>query len=1098
MKKRLVHVLMLVAVAAMLLVGAVPRTAFSESMGQGAIKTHNAMTLVLDESGSMDGDKIAKLKEATKKVVETVLNKEPEAKISIVGFGTYTHVLPFTSEKKDLDDFVDKMSDGGGTDVTAALKEADEVNKLLQDTDFDSYARSIVIMSDGMPDSSTSAKNQYDAMQDHYSVYSVGFFTGSGNHDSERNFLKSIQNKGYFEANELDDLIKRFVELTDQILNPLVVTVDSELVVPTINRYRITALVSNPNEAGTVDNVKATIKLDNILSLYNSNESQDLGDIAAGDKKTVTWEVEAPLSSSASSSIYSVTAKGDNTVAITQEGRIYLKNQSGKDNKIIFGQDNWNIKNNNEWHLMPTDEQALLMTSAFYRTGGKEPFDAMRAFIQDIDNEGHVGGNCDGFASSLILTKMDVDNPLDRSNPTSSNLFGVRKNDSVMSYVNYYWVAQNTNARLNARDDFMAKPIKDQLKEIELKVSLVPRGGSPVLLPFGYYYTKNGERQWGGHTVVADSLSKVTDVDVQEEPKAKGMTEKIRIIDSNFPNDSDRYLYLNPDEGAWVYKAELSATYVGSSDNEGYLQAAINDLGIIGLTDNGVATKNATLRASANARTNMARFSSGKSFSWTSFSDVIKGGTGWTVYSENTDASSPAALNIVLPDKTQPYTVSTPDSYGYSLYYGDIFEATDADAADSTTFSPNGDVSLSGNKGKYQLTAAADGLKSPWYTYKVTGSDAKDVKLVKQSDGYIIEGDDLGDAKVSANNVTDTKSISLHTDAKRVKVGADESGKNLIASIDKDGNGTFETVIADSSKPTTPPTDPGHGGTTTPSRPSDPAHNVAVSTFGNGKATASPSSAKPGDKVTVTVAPDEGYRLAELSAADASGKPVRLTYANGAYTFEMPATDATVTARFVEAGPESFPDVVAGSWYAPGVDFVSSRGIMEGYGGSDLFGVGRALTRAEFAQLLYNRAQHGVSWPDPKNRTGMADVKDDEWYTAAANWAVESHVIEGYANPDGSHSFGPSDPVTLEQMTTILARLTGADVSKADLAELNKYVDPQDVSPWAKRYVAWGSASGVFSGSDEPDGRHIRPAEPIMRERVATVIKNAYDKGVLE
>ena len=47
--------------------------------------------------------------------------------------------------------------------------------------------------------------------------------------------------------------------------------------------------------------------------------------------------------------------------------------------------------------------------------------------------------------------------------------------------------------------------------------------------------------------------------------------------------------------------------------------------------------------------------------------------------------------------------------------------------------------------------------------------------------------------------------------------------------------------------------------------------------------------------------------------------------------------------------PLRFTDVDYSSWYAPGVDFVAGRGLMRGYEGTTIFGVGSALTRGELA-----------------------------------------------------------------------------------------------------------------------------------------------------
>lgn len=125
-----------------------------------------------------------------------------------------------------------------------------------------------------------------------------------------------------------------------------------------------------------------------------------------------------------------------------------------------------------------------------------------------------------------------------------------------------------------------------------------------------------------------------------------------------------------------------------------------------------------------------------------------------------------------------------------------------------------------------------------------------------------------------------------------------------------------------------------------------------------------------------------------------------------------------------------FTDVDYNSWYAPGVDFVAGRGLMRGYEGTTIFGVGSALTRGELATILWRHAcpDEAASY-DPaaaKDATGIEGSADGMFYTAAANWAVEKGVITGIERPGGALDFAADEPVTFEQLATILGRLGAA------------------------------------------------------------------------
>lgn len=201
-----------------------------------------------------------------------------------------------------------------------------------------------------------------------------------------------------------------------------------------------------------------------------------------------------------------------------------------------------------------------------------------------------------------------------------------------------------------------------------------------------------------------------------------------------------------------------------------------------------------------------------------------------------------------------------------------------------------------------------------------------------------------------------------------------------------------------------------------------------------------------------------------------------------------------------------FPDVdySEGSWYAAGVTFCATEGLMTGYMKGDdagKFGVGRTLTRAELAAILWRVAEPDAAAAydsDADNATGMPDVADRDWYTGAANWAVAAGVINGF-KVEGGAEFRPYAPVTMEQLATILANY--ADVKGAESADqsvLADFVDQGAISDWARGSVAWAKAKGIVNGYSEPDGRYLRPGEEVARERVAVVLMNAFESGVLE
>ena len=218
------------------------------------------------------------------------------------------------------------------------------------------------------------------------------------------------------------------------------------------------------------------------------------------------------------------------------------------------------------------------------------------------------------------------------------------------------------------------------------------------------------------------------------------------------------------------------------------------------------------------------------------------------------------------------------------------------------------------------------------------------------------------------------------------------------------------------------------------------------------------------------------------------------------FTFEIASPDLS-DGKFLDVDYEN-------GWYADGVSFCSGQGLITGYTDKDgnatgRFGVGDSLTRAQLAVILWRNAQPeaAAAYDDVQastgNDTGMPDVAAGEWYTGAANWAAANGVINGSDDADGRH-FNPNSPVTMEQLAVILANyVDAAGAESADLSTLSAFADADSISSWAKGSVAWAKQKGLVNGYDEGDSRILRPYEEVARERVATVLMNAFNTGVL-
>ena len=259
-------------------------------------------------------------------------------------------------------------------------------------------------------------------------------------------------------------------------------------------------------------------------------------------------------------------------------------------------------------------------------------------------------------------------------------------------------------------------------------------------------------------------------------------------------------------------------------------------------------------------------------------------------------------------------------------------------------------------------------------------------------------------------------------------------------------------------------------------------HAITLDAGENGALTADRAQAQSGTVVTLTITPDEGYRLEKLEALDSADQAVELTrQENGTYTFEMPESAVTVTASFVRNGAEnSFQDVAEDDWFFEAVEYVSGKGIMSGVG-DGRFAPHTVLSRAMLAQILY--ALEGKPEVDDEKR--FDDVEAGDWYAGAVAWAAENGLVSGV----GDDQFAPHDALTREQMALILyryAQYKSRDV-QVDGEPLEAFLDGDAISSWAVEAMAWAVDAGLLSGTGD---NLLSPTGTATRAEVAQVLAN--------
>ena len=259
---------------------------------------------------------------------------------------------------------------------------------------------------------------------------------------------------------------------------------------------------------------------------------------------------------------------------------------------------------------------------------------------------------------------------------------------------------------------------------------------------------------------------------------------------------------------------------------------------------------------------------------------------------------------------------------------------------------------------------------------------------------------------------------------------------------------------------------------------SDPTYAVSAPTAENGKIAVSPRYAERGERVTVTLTPDEGYELESLTVTDSRGNELTLTdKGDGRYTFTMPARRVEIKASFVETVEVSpFADVAIDAYYYEAVKWAQENGITSGIG-NGLFGPNQPCTRGQIVTFLWRAAGS----PVVNYAMDLSDVAEDAYYGEAVRWALS----EGITTGAGESSFSPDATCTRAQAVTFLARALNANASgKAEFGDV-----PTD--SYFAEAVAWAAANGVTEGVG---GGLFGSDNSCTRGQIVTFLYRAYNK----
>lgn len=260
-------------------------------------------------------------------------------------------------------------------------------------------------------------------------------------------------------------------------------------------------------------------------------------------------------------------------------------------------------------------------------------------------------------------------------------------------------------------------------------------------------------------------------------------------------------------------------------------------------------------------------------------------------------------------------------------------------------------------------------------------------------------------------------------------------------------------------------------------------HKVYVDKVTDGKLTVSDDWAKYGQIVYITAVPDYGCTLSSLSVRTATGDSVHVYNAQKAdtYYFYMPDQYVSVSAVFTgKYTSVPFNDVSYGDWYYDAVQFVYSRGIMDGVDYYK-FAPNGTITRGMILTMLWRMAGEPFEMPV----TSFTDVEIGRYYTTAVAWACRNGIADGM----GESTFGPNDAITREELVTLMYRYAQYFGHSCIGTSIEGFADAGSVSSYAYNAMCWAYKAGVVTGTT---GSRLNPQGTASRAEAAQMIMSFY------
>ena len=206
---------------------------------------------------------------------------------------------------------------------------------------------------------------------------------------------------------------------------------------------------------------------------------------------------------------------------------------------------------------------------------------------------------------------------------------------------------------------------------------------------------------------------------------------------------------------------------------------------------------------------------------------------------------------------------------------------------------------------------------------------------------------------------------------------------------------------------------------------------------------------------------------------------------------EFEVVPAPIEPNTLSTEPYLYKDTPANEWYVTEgwLDYVTSSGLMTGYTtGADAgnFGPQDQISRAQVLVILYryaNPSSDATTNPSSYGKTShFYDVPTGEYFTAAVEWAYQNGITTGYI---GTGLFGPNDPVTRQDLATMLHRFAKGCGVGGNLGDISSFPDANEVNAYAWNAMRWANGRGIITGDKTQTPARLKPQANTTRAEAA-------------